>query len=245
MGPPSSLFLKPLTSVERLRDAATVSDPRLHPNGWNPALPTSALVHVQLAPLWSRVDRQTGLEMGHVLGSLEVPMSTSTIIWIIVIVIVVLLALALLASIAGKKRKERDRLRAEELRTEATGKARSVQDSQLQAQEAEADAQRKRAEAERAAAQAADARQGSEVARAEHEDKIRTADRVDPDVDHKADDYEPRPLGEPGHDDQPPVDPDHDTRAADDPRRTDHPSSSDPSDPLAPREPPADGTHRA
>ena len=131
-------------------------------------------------------------------------MDTSTIIWIIVIVVIVLILLGLLASMMGKRRKERDRGRAEEIRTEATGRAASAQDSQLQAQQAEAEAERKRIEAERAATQAAEARQGADVERARHEDQIREADRLDPDVDHKAADYEPRPLGESDH--QPPRD---------------------------------------
>jgi hypothetical protein len=184
-------------------------------------------------------------------------MDTSTIVWIIVAVVVVLLVLALLASVLGKRRKEQARLRAEELRREAVGRAPVVQDAQLQAQQAEAEAQRKRAEAERAEAEAAEARQGADVEHARHEDQIRTADRIDPDVDHKADDYAPRPVGEPGHEgqppvgeanqapgreatpptggatpvrsDQPPVDPDYDTRVPDDPQE----------------EPPASPTHRA
>ncbi len=130
-------------------------------------------------------------------------MNTSTIIWIIVIVVVVLL-IAALASFASTKRKERQRVQAEELRGEAAGNTASIQDTQLQAEAAEAEAQRMRAEAERAAANAAEARQGADVERAQHEDKVRTADRIDPDVDHTADDYRPAPLGTPEQD-QPPV----------------------------------------
>lgn len=202
-------------------------------------------------------------------------MDTSTIIWIIVAVVVVLLLLGLFASIAGRKRKEWRREQAEGIRSEAAGKTGAVQDAQLKAQAAEADAQRRRAEAERAEASAAEARQGAEVERAEYEDKVRTADRLDPDVDHKASDYEPQPLGEPGHDgqtpvaevneasgqqpssatapepdgetqaEQPPLDRDYDTRVPADPATPDDPPSTDPADPLAPREPPADGAHRA
>ena len=62
----------------------------------------------------------------------------------------------------------------------------------VQAQEAEARAQQARAQAERAEAEAHEARTVHQVEEAEHEDRIREADRIDPQVDHKADDYSPR-----------------------------------------------------
>lgn len=173
-------------------------------------------------------------------------MDTSTIIWIIVVVVLVLLVVGLLAWVADKKRKERARLHAEELRGEASARTGTVQDSQLRAQEAEAEAERKRIEAQRADAAAAQARQGAQVEQATHEDKIREADRVDPDVDHKSTDYEPRAgVKAPGQADQPPVDPDYD-RVPEDPNRADVRPSTDPAaDPGALNEPPPDGSHRA
>lgn len=132
-------------------------------------------------------------------------MDTSTIIGIVVGVVVVLLLVALISSFAGKRRKQQHKVQAEELRGEAAGRTTHVQDAQLKAQAAEADAQRSRAAAERAEAAAAEARQGADVERAVHEDKVREADRIDPDVDHQADDYRPAPAGSPGHDGQAPV----------------------------------------
>ena len=66
--------------------------------------------------------------------------------------------------------------------------------SPRQAQEAEARAQQARAQAERAEAEAHEARTVHQVEEAEHEDRIREADRIDPQVDHKADDYERPPI---------------------------------------------------
>jgi uncharacterized protein HemX len=121
-------------------------------------------------------------------------MDGSTVVWIVVAVLV-LLALAALAVVAMRKRKEREvaaqRTQAEELRSEAaTVSARDATEARVEAKEAEARAERLRLEAERAQDSAAQARQGYDVEQARVEDRIREADRVDPDVDHRSRTYE-------------------------------------------------------
>ena len=120
-------------------------------------------------------------------------METSDVVWIVVAVLVVL-ALAALVSVAMRKRKEkeldRQRTEAQQLRTEATTSAREATEARVDAQEAEARAERLRLEAERAQDSAAQARQGYDVEQARIEDRVREADRLDPDVDHRSRTYE-------------------------------------------------------
>lgn len=114
----------------------------------------------------------------------------STVSWIIV-VIVVIVVIALIAMMLNKRKAEQNRAQAEGLRSEARGQTADVHESHLRAQEAEADAERRRVEAERAEQQAAQARQGAQVDQAQHEDQLREADRLDPDVDTRSADYQP------------------------------------------------------
>jgi FtsZ-interacting cell division protein ZipA len=173
-------------------------------------------------------------------------MDGKTIALIVVVVLLALVVVGLLARAAGKKRTEQHRGQANVLRSEAAAHASTVQDSQLRAQEAEADAERKRVQAERAAAEAARAKQGAQVEQAGHEDRIREADRIDPDVNHQSDDYQPQAGVNPaGQSDHPPVDPDYDTRVPEDPTRADRPATDPVADPGALNERPPDGAHRA
>lgn len=117
------------------------------------------------------------------------------LIWIIVAVIVVLAVLALLAVLARKKKaqqhEQHQRTHAEELRTQAVHKTPDLHQSKLQAQEAEAQALLARTEAERAEHRAAEANQGMTAEEAQREHMVREADRIDPDVDHRSNDYRP------------------------------------------------------
>ena len=61
----------------------------------------------------------------------------------------------------------------------------------MRAKEAEAQAERARLEAERAARQAEEARVAATQQQAVHEDRLRTADEVDPRVDTRSEDYAP------------------------------------------------------
>jgi outer membrane murein-binding lipoprotein Lpp len=110
--------------------------------------------------------------------------------WLIVIVVVVLVVAAIIA-LTGKRRSEGRRQRAEELRSEASTHAAGLAESQRQAEELRAKADLARSEAARVEERAADAEQGHRIEQASYEDKLREADRLDPAVDHKADDYEP------------------------------------------------------
>ena len=119
-------------------------------------------------------------------------MSASTIVWIVVVVIVVIALAAIIAGLGHRRRLESKRSTAQSIREETTTQgAESIARSRVEAQEAEARAARARLEAERAEAQATDAKKGAQVEEARYEDRLREADRVDPDVDHTADDYQP------------------------------------------------------
>jgi len=120
---------------------------------------------------------------------------TDQIIWIIVAVVVVLALLALLAALARKRKATQDRHHAESLRQEAHSHQGMVQQEELRAREAEAEAERKRVEAERAESAATEARQAHLQEHARVEDQVREADRVDPDVDHRSEDYQPGTTG--------------------------------------------------
>ncbi|HET8666090.1 MAG TPA: hypothetical protein VFM08_17380 [Nocardioides sp.] len=112
------------------------------------------------------------------------------LIWLIVIVVAVAVIAAVVA-LTSKRRTEGRRVRAEELRGEASSQAAVLPESGRQAEELRAKADLARAEATRAEERAANAEQGHRIEQASYEDKLREADRLDPEVDHKSGDYEP------------------------------------------------------
>jgi hypothetical protein len=87
-----------------------------------------------------------------------------------------------------KRRAERQRTQAQQLRQEAVSNVDRIDQSSVEAKEAEARAERARLEAERAEAQAQEAQRAVDMERATYEDRIREADRLDPDVDHRTTD---------------------------------------------------------
>ena len=115
-------------------------------------------------------------------------MDSSTIVWIVVAVIIVLAIAALIAAAMRKKRAEKQRTRAQQLRQEAVSNVDAIDHSSVAAKEAEARAERARLEAERAERQAQEAQRAVDMERATYEDRIREADRLDPDVDHRTTD---------------------------------------------------------
>lgn len=135
-------------------------------------------------------------------------MDTTT--WVIVLV-VVLVVVAVVAWLASQQRKKKQVEHAEELRQEAHEHASAIPDAELRAKEADAQAEQARLEAERAEQQARQAQVASTQQQAVHEDRLRTADQVDPRVDTTADDYSPGA----GRTDDPDT-----VLDADDPRRT-------------------------
>ena len=112
------------------------------------------------------------------------------LIWLIVIVVVVVVIAAVVLMVR-KRRTEQNRARAHELRQEASTHAGTLTESQRNADEARAQAELAKAEAQRAEERAARAQQSHQVDQAEYEDKLRTADKLDPGVNTRAQDYEP------------------------------------------------------
>jgi FtsZ-interacting cell division protein ZipA len=117
--------------------------------------------------------------------------STGTIVLIIVIAVIVLALIGLAMWMGGKKKREHRHAEAERIRQEAAAHAGGLQESQVQAREAEARAEQARLQAQRAEEEAARAHQGVSQEKALHEDRLREADRLDPNVDHRSDDYNP------------------------------------------------------
>ena len=113
--------------------------------------------------------------------------------WVIIILIVlaVLLAAALIWTAMKRKKTQVARQRAGELRSEAAATATAKQEQEARAREAEAEAERVRAQADKLDARAQDERTSYDQTRATQEDRLREADRLDPDVDHRDPDYQP------------------------------------------------------
>lgn len=117
------------------------------------------------------------------------------LIWIVLAVIAVAIVVALLMA-ARKKKAERDRVHAGELRERAAAQATDLQKREAHARETEAEAaaaraeaERKQAEAQRLAAEAEERRRAADVQHQEHQDHLRRADELDPDVNTRSDEY--------------------------------------------------------
>lgn len=118
-------------------------------------------------------------------------MTTTQIIWLVVIVVAALVLIALVVASMRKKSQQDNRVRASHLREQADTQAAGLPDAHASAEQAEAQAEQARLEAQRAEEQAASARTEVAQQQATHEDQIRAADRLDPDVNHKSKDYSP------------------------------------------------------
>jgi FtsZ-interacting cell division protein ZipA len=121
------------------------------------------------------------------------------IIIIVLIVLAVILAAALIWTAMRRKKDQVGRERASELRSEAANTAASKREQEARAREAEAEADRARAQADKLDARAQEERTSYDMTRARQEDAVREADRVDPDVDHRAAEYAPDLDGSPTH----------------------------------------------
>jgi hypothetical protein len=136
------------------------------------------------------VQAQVGYDDGTGLGSRSKEhVMPSWLIWVIIAVVVVVAVAAIVAAGTRKKR-ERDRVRAGELRERAAAHEPGVLQREARARETEAeaaaaraDAERKQAEAERLAAEADERHHIAGEARSEHQEHLRRADEMDPDVD--------------------------------------------------------------
>ncbi|WP_107767556.1 hypothetical protein [Nocardioides terrigena] len=118
-------------------------------------------------------------------------MTTEQIIWIVVIAVAALAIIGFIVSSMRKRSQQDNRARAAEIREQAEAKAAVIPEAQAKAQAEEARAEQVRLEAERAEERAREARGAVAQEEALHEDRIRAADRLDPDVNHKAKDYTP------------------------------------------------------
>lgn len=111
-------------------------------------------------------------------------MDSDEITWIVVAVALVLALIALaflLARLKQAKKTQERRERAGELRTEADQHAHALPTEELRAREEKVRAERLRLEAQQAEAQAHEAETGYLQEAARHEDRLREADRLDPD----------------------------------------------------------------
>jgi FtsZ-interacting cell division protein ZipA len=132
---------------------------------------------------------------------------------LIILIVVVLLVVAIAAFLINKRNKDAKIAQAEELRSRAASQAQTtIAPAQQDAAEAERRAEEARVQAERAEAEAREAQVAAQQVEAEHEAQVRDADRLDPRVDTKADDYSPQV---PGTEDQQPTPPSEVNRTPD------------------------------
>lgn len=139
------------------------------------------------------------------------------------VVVVVLIGAFVLLRVLNRRKAEQNRQRASGLRSEAAAHTGGLQQAEHRAREADHVAEGRRVEAEKAEAVAAEAHRDLAVEQAQVEDQVRLADRVDPDVDHRAKDYTPQspttatshPEGAIAHDDGTYTYPDGSVRQAD------------------------------
>jgi hypothetical protein len=117
--------------------------------------------------------------------------TTEQIIWIVVIAVAALAIIGFIVSSMRKRSQQDNRARAAEIREQAEAEAAVIPAAQARAEAEEARAEQVRLEAELAEERAREARGAVAQEEALHEDRIRAADRLDPDVDHKAKDYAP------------------------------------------------------
>lgn len=170
----------------------------------------------------------------------------STIAVLALVLLLLAVGVTVLAAVLLTRGSRRaDAARAQEIRTDAASRAQStLPPVQERADTAAADAAQARAAAEEAEARAAAAEAEADRARlaaaqqeAAYEEQVRAADRLDPAVDHRADDYAPQvpgtadqqPVQEPGTQ----VAAEADTEAAPEPE-----APADAATPLLPRRTP-------
>lgn len=113
-------------------------------------------------------------------------MNTQEIIWIVVAVVVVVVLVVLARLLMRRKQQravEARREHATELRTEASQHAEALPEAQLRAEEERLKADRLQLEAERAEQRAQEAETSYLQQAAKHEDRLREAERIDPDAE--------------------------------------------------------------
>ena len=118
-------------------------------------------------------------------------METETVVWIVVAVALALLLLGLLAAFMSKRKTEHRKAEAAELRQDARSSTPALDQADVRARAAAVEADQARLDAQRAEARAAEAEQARAAEQATYEDRIREADRLDPNVDTGAPEYQP------------------------------------------------------
>jgi hypothetical protein len=114
----------------------------------------------------------------------------------LIIVVVLVVALAAAAFLIRQKNQQANIARADQLLQQAASQAQATIAPALErAAVAVAEAEEARARAEQAEREAHEARLAAQQVEATHESQVRAADRLDPRVDHKADDYAPQVPG--------------------------------------------------
>jgi FtsZ-interacting cell division protein ZipA len=145
---------------------------------------------------------------------------------LIIVLVIIAVVIAVAAFLVRKKNREANVARAEQLRAQAATQAQStIAPAQERAAAAEAEAEQARAAAAKAEAEAEEARIAAQQIEATHEGQVRAADRIDPRVDHKADDYAPQV---PGTADQTPTPPSEVEAASTTTRPVEQPASDEP-----------------
>lgn len=116
----------------------------------------------------------------------------TTTVTIIVTAVLVLIVAGFLATLALRKRRAQRGSRASAVRREVvTSHQHRVEEKRGEARARQAEAERKQAEAETAQLEAERAASALAQEQAALEDRVREADRLDPDVKHRAKDYAP------------------------------------------------------
>ncbi len=100
--------------------------------------------------------------------------------WIAVYVIVALLVIGILVLVATRQRREHNRHRADELRTQARQREGTVRRRDAEARQLAAESEQARAEADRLEAEAQEKRAVFERERAAQQHRLREADKLDP-----------------------------------------------------------------
>lgn len=118
--------------------------------------------------------------------------NVTKLVIIALIVLAAIVVIALIMSAMRKRKQEANRTRAAELREEARSGATGIPEAQVRADQEAAEAEQRRIEAEKAERRAAESHQQVAQQQAQHEEKVRAADRLDPDVNHRAKDYTPQ-----------------------------------------------------
>jgi uncharacterized membrane protein len=148
-----------------------------------PSCPSGVCVH----PSWRLGDDGAGTGFPHHEGKGGTVMGTAG--WIVLIIVIVAVVAVLALTVGRTQARRRQEGRADSIREEAAERAREIERREAEADEMEAEAQRARAEAEQRVAQAAqmesateEHRESLQQERAEVDERLQRADRIDPRV---------------------------------------------------------------